>query len=253
MAEAAQGGGVSTRLVGMTPPLLRWTPLPIGFGSMHPRGEGREKARRSGDQTWWWLSRMPPPPLRGKGQTPAPKPSPKPSKVAKVAAAQPPNEALDVEALGASVATHVTDACQVLVEQAAATGVKAALVKGRSADHKSALAKAEKAQGNTQRALDQALNLAAKRGEEVEAMREALREAQEGRRKAEVEAAQLRVEVEGQRRRGDDLGQRLGVAEAQVHSLTSTLCASFGAQQAQQGLAPQGLQSQGSGSRSGSQ
>ena len=161
-----------------------------------------------------------------------------------------------MEALGASVATHVTDACQVLVEQAAATGVEAALAKGRSADHKSALAKAEKAQGNTQRALDQALNLAAKRGEEVEAMREALREAQEGRRKAEVEVAQLinnRVEVEGQRRRGDDLGQRLGVAEAQVRSLTSTLCASFGAQQAQQGLAPQGLQSQGSGSRSGSQ
>ena len=172
-----------------------------------------------------------------------------------MAAAQPPHEALDVEALGASVATHVTDACQVLVEQAAATGVEAALAKGRSADHKSALAKAEKAQGNTQRALDldQALNLAAKRGEEVEAMREALREAQEGRRKAEVEAAQLRVEVEGQRRRGDDLGQRLGVAEAQVRSLTSTLCASFGVQQAQQGLAPQGLQSQGSGSRSGSQ
>ena len=45
----------------------------------------------------------------------------------------------------------------------------------------------------------------------------------------------------------------LGVAEAQVRSLTSTLCASFGVQQAQQGLAPQGLQSQGSGSRSGSQ
>ena len=158
-----------------------------------------------------------------------------------------------MEALGASVATHVTDACQVLVEQAAATGVEAALAKGRSADHKSALAKAEKAQGNTQRALDQALNLAAKRGEEPEAMREAPREAQEGRRKAEVEAAQLRVEVEGQRRRGDYLGQLLGVAEAQVRSLTSTLCASFGAQQAQQGLAPQGLQSQGSGSRSGSQ
>ena len=182
-----------------------------------------------------------PRPLRGKGQTPAPKPSPKPSKVAKVAAAQPPDEALDLKALGASVATHVTDACQVLVEQAAATRVEAALAKGRSADHKSALAKAEKAKGNTQRALDQALNLAAKRGEEVEAMREALREAQEGRRKAEVEASQLRVEVEGQRRRGDDLQQRLGVAEAQVRSLTSTLCASFG------------LQSQGSGSRSGSQ
>ena len=112
-----------------------------------------------------------------------------------MAAAQPPPEALDVEALGASVATHVTDACQVLVEQAAATGVEAALARGRSADHKSALARAEKVQGNTQRALDQAFNLAAKRGEEVEAMREALREAQEGRRKAEVEAAQLRVEV----------------------------------------------------------
>ena len=192
---------------------------------------------------------MPPPCLRGKGQTPAPKPSPKPSKVAKVAA-QPPPEALDVEALGASVATHVTDACQVLVEQSAATGVEAALAKGRSADHKSALAKAEKVQGNTQRALDHALNLAAKRGAEVEAMREALREAQEGRRKVEVEAAQLRVEVEGQRRRGDDLQQRLGVAEAQVRSLTSTLSASF---TAQQGLAPQGVQSQGSGSRSGSQ
>ena len=47
-----------------------------------------------------------------------------------MAAAQPPHEALDVEALGASVATHVTDACQVLVEQAAATGVEAALAKG---------------------------------------------------------------------------------------------------------------------------
>ena len=191
-----------------------------------------------------------PPPLRGKGQTPAPKPSPKPSKVAKVAAAQPPHAALDVEALGASVATLVTDACQVLVEQAAATGVEAALAKGRSADHKSALAKAEKVQGNTQRALDQALNLAAKRGEEVEAMREALREAQEGRRKAEVETAQLRVEVDGQRRRGDDLQQPLGVAQAQVRSLTSTLSATF---TAQQGLAPQGVHSQGSGSRSGSQ
>ena len=231
----------------MTPPLLWWTPLPIGFSSMHPRGEGRE-SRRSGDLMWWWLSRMPPP-LGGKGQTPAPKPSPKPSKVAKVAAQSPP-EALDVEALGASVATHVTDACQVLVEQAAATGVEAALAKGRSADHKSALAKAEKVQGNTQHALDQALNLAGRRGEEVEAMREALREAQEGRRKAEVEAAQLRVEVEGQQRREDDLQQRLGVAEAQVRSLTSTLSASF---TAKQGLAPQGVQSQGSRSRIGSQ
>ena len=132
-----------------------------------------------------------------------------------------------MEALGASVATHVTDPCQVLVEQAAATGVEAALAKDWSADHKSALATAEKAQGNTECALDQALNLAAKRGEEVEAMREALREAGDGRRKAEVEAAQLRVEVEAQQRRGDDLQQCLGLAEAQVRTLTSTLTASF--------------------------
>ena len=94
---------------------------------------------------------MPPRPIEGE----APTPHSKPLKVVKVAA-QPPLEALDVEALGASVATLVTDACQVLVEQAAVTGVEAALAKGRAADHKSASAKAEKVQGNTQRALDQA-------------------------------------------------------------------------------------------------
>ena len=55
-------------------------------------------------------------------------------------------------------------------------------------------------------------------------MRGALREAEEGRRKAEVEAAQLKVEVEAQRRRGDDLQQRRGFAEAQVRTLTSTWC-----------------------------
>ena len=229
------GGGASTRLGGMRPPNLCVMPLPHGLGRMRPRGEGPPSIQ-SGGLRWWSLRRMPPPPLRGK----APTPSPKPSKVAKV------------EALGASVATHVTDACRVLVEQAAATGVEAALsmAKGRPADHKLALAKAEKVPGNTQRALDQALNLAAKRGEEVETVRGALREAEEGRWKAEVEAAALRVEVEALQRKGDDLQQRLGVAEAQVRSLTSTLSASF---TAQQGLGPPGVQSQGSGSRSGSQ
>ena len=69
-------------------------------------------------------------------------------------------------------------------------------------------------------------------------MRGALREAEDGRRKAEVQAAQLRVEVEAQRRRGDDLQQSLGVAEAQVRSLTSTLSATF---TAQLGLGPQGV------------
>ena len=187
---------------------------------------------------------MPPPPPKGKPPTP----SPKPSKVAKVAT-QPPPEALDVEALGASVATLGADACQVLVEQAAATVVEAALAKGRAADHKSSLAKAEKVHGNTQRALDHALNLAVKRGEELVTVRGALREAEEGRRKAEVEASALRVEVAALRSRGDDLQQRLGVAEAQVRSLTSTLNATY---TAQQGVGPPGVQSQGSG-RSGSQ
>ena len=114
------------------------------------------------------------------------------------------------------------------------------------------LSRAEKVQGNTQCALDQALNLASKRGEELEMVRGALKEAEEGRQKAEVEAAVdgLRVEVEALRRRGDDLQQRLGVAEAQVRSLISTLSAT---RTAQQGLGPPGVQSQGSGSRSGSQ
>ena len=171
-------------------------------------------------------------------------------RVSKGTPSPPPPKALVVEALGASMATHVTDACQTLVEQAAASGVEAALAKGRAADHKSALARAEKVQGNTQRALDQALNLATKRGEDLETVRGALKEAEEGRQKAEVEAARLRVEVEALRSRGDDLQQRLGVAEAQVHSLTSTLTATYSAHQ---GLGPPGVQSQGSGSRSGSQ
>ena len=114
-------------------------------------------------------------------------------------------------------------------------GVEAALAKGRSADHKSALAKAEKVQDNTQCALDQTLNLASKRGEEVEAMRGTLREAEYGRRKAEVEAAQLGVESEAQQRRGDDLQQCLGVAEAQVRTLSCTLTASSTAQQGRKG------------------
>ena len=81
-------------------------------------------------------------------------------------------------------------------------------------------------------------------------MRGALREADDGRRKAEVEATQLMVVVEAQRRWGDDPQQRLGIAEAQVHSLTSTLRCTF---TAQQGLGTPGVQSQGSGSGSGSQ
>ena len=113
-----------------------------------------------------------------------------------------------------------------------------------------AKARAEKVQGNTKRALDQALHLANKRGEELEMVRGALKEAEEGRQKAEVEAAQLRVGLEALRRRGYDLQKRLGVAEAQVRSLTSTLSATYSAHQ---GVGPPGVQSQGSGSMSGGQ
>ena len=179
----------------------------------------------------------------------APSPPSKPSKLANVAA-QPCLEAFDVEALGANVATHLTDACQTLLEQAAATGVKAALAKGRAGNHKSALMKAEKVQGNTPRALDQTLNLATKRGEELETVTGALRDAEEEMRKAGVEASGLRVEVEALHRRGDDLQQRLGMAEAQLHSLTSTLRATFTAQEA---LVLPGVHSHGSRSRCCSQ
>ena len=82
-----RGGVASTRFGGMTPPHMCWMPLPNGFGSMLPRGEGGE-SRRSGGLRWWLLRRMPP--HRGKGPTPSPKPSPKESKVAKVAAQPPP-------------------------------------------------------------------------------------------------------------------------------------------------------------------
>ena len=74
------------------------------------------------------------------------------------------------------MATHVTDACNTLVEQPAITGVEAALGKGRAADTKSGLSRVGKVQGNTERALDLALDMANKRGEELEAVREELKE-----------------------------------------------------------------------------
>ena len=91
------------------------------------------------------------------------------------------------------------------MEQAAVTGVEAALAKGRAAEQKSALSRAQRVQLNTQRALDRALELANKSGEEREAVRGDLQEAHEGRQKAEVEAAQLRLQVEALRRTRDDL------------------------------------------------
>ena len=92
--------------------------------------------------------------------------------------------------------------------------MEAALARGRAADHKSALSRADQVRGNTPRARDRAHDLANKRGEELEAVRGDLKEAQEGRQRAEVEVAQLRVEVDALRRRREDLRQRLGVAEA---------------------------------------
>ena len=77
------------------------------------------------------------------------------------------------------------------MEQAAVTGVEAALAKGRADEQRSPLSRAEMVQGSTQRALDRALEMANKRGEELEAVRGDLKEAQEGRQKAGLEAAQL--------------------------------------------------------------
>ena len=144
----------------------------------------------------------------------------------------------------------MTDACETLVEQGAVTGVEAPLARGRAVEQRSALSRAEKVQGNTQRALDPALNLANKREEELETVRGALKEPEEGRQNAEVEAAELGMEVEALRRRGDDLQQRLGVAEAHLCSLISTLSSTYIAQQV---LGPPGVHSEGRGRRSGSQ
>ena len=54
-------------------------------------------------------------------------------------------------ALAVTVATHVPDACKTLVEQAAVTGVEAALARGRAADIRSALSRVDNEKGNTQR------------------------------------------------------------------------------------------------------
>ena len=129
------------------------------------------------------------------------------------------------------------------MQQAAVTGVEAILATGRAAVSRLALWRVQKDQGNTQRALERALEMPNKRGKE-EAVRGDLKDPNEGGQKAEPDAAKVTVEVEVLRRTRDDLQQRLGLAEAQVRSLTSTLSATFTAQQA-------GVQRQGSG-RSGS-
>ena len=168
------------------------------------------------------MSPPPPSPLREKPLAPLPQaidgghgagsaPPPPPPRVA---------AAVDVGALAVTVAPHMTDACKTSVEKAAITGVLAAWAKGRAADSKWAFSRVENCQGNTQHAVDPALDMANRRGEEVEALRVELKESKGGKQKAEVEVAKLR-EVEALRRTRDDLQQRWGVAEAQVRSLTS--------------------------------
>ena len=127
------------------------------------------------------------------------------------------------------MAIEVKDA-RSLVEQAAATGVEAALSKSGQAKSKFALAKVDGVQVNTQCALDRALNVVKKGREEREGLHWQLKEATEGRHKAKDDAARLRVVVEALRGERDDMQQVLGVAEAQVCSLTSRLSATFRAQ-----------------------
>ena len=240
-----RGGGMHHEEGGGTPPPQTVRDATALWAQLYAPKGGRPTKR--GHEVVMVESEDGPPPPTTKGT--APTPSPKPSKVPKVASQPPPPQALDVGALAATLANHVKDTCQTLVEQTAVTGVEAALAKGTAAEQRPALWRAQKVQGNTHRALDRALEMANKRGEELEVVRGDLKEAQEASQKAEVEAAQLRVEVEALQRTSDDLQQRLGVAEVQVRSLTSILRATY---TAQHGEGPPWVQSQGSG-RSGSQ
>ena len=101
-------GGNIHQVGGYDPPHLCWMPLSNGFGSMRPRG-GRPGKQTQGPEVVV-VEADAPLPIGVRAPTPPPSPPHKPSNVAKVAA-QPPPEALDVEALGASVATHVRDTC----------------------------------------------------------------------------------------------------------------------------------------------
>ena len=64
------------------------------------------------------------------------------------------------------------------------------MAKGRAANHKSALARPKRSRATLSvPCVDKALNMANKRGEELETVRGALNEAGEGRQKAEVGGA----------------------------------------------------------------
>ena len=108
--RSCTGGGVSSRLEGMTPPPSVLDATAEWVRQYAPKGGMPRKQTKRGPEVVV-VQADAPPHHRGKGPTPSPKPSPKLSKVAKVAA-QPPPEALDVEALGASVANLVTDRFQ---------------------------------------------------------------------------------------------------------------------------------------------
>ena len=77
----------------------------------------------------------------------------------------------------------------------------------------------EKQQGNTQRALDHPPDVFEKSQVQIQGLRDELKEETEGLQKAEVEAAELRVEVEALR--------RTTVWGWPRCSLTSTLSATF--------------------------
>ena len=104
-------GRTSTRWEGATLPKL-WAMQPLfGPRTMHPRGEGPQ----SGGMKWWWWRRrrVSPPPL-------SVKPPPPPAiKGGQGGGPAPPPSDLHVGALAATLATHLTDTCKTLVEQAA--------------------------------------------------------------------------------------------------------------------------------------
>ena len=101
------------------------------------------------------------------------------------------------------------------------------MTKGRQLESKWQLSKVEKVHSKAPRALD----VVEKSLLEVQALSDELKEASEGRQKAEWEAAGFKVEVEALSKARDDVQHRLGLAETQVRTLTSTLRAAFTAQE----------------------
>ena len=214
--------------------------------SYAPKGGSPRKQTERGAEVVVIESDAPPTP-KGK----APTPSPKPSKVAKVAAQPPPSPRPLMWGPWPPLCDPRDGRLPNFeVEQAAVTQVEAALAGGGRPSRGRPCRGPRRSRATLSVSWTGPSTWPTRGGGGLETVRGAVKGAEEGRQKAEVEAAGLRVWVEALRRWGEYLQQRLGVAEAQVRTLTSTPSATYTAKQE---LGPLGVPSQGSGSRSGSQ